>query len=181
MNTKFKTLKLSNMRSILFVFGLSVIVLAVSCTKKEPRYASTQEGNTATVKMNNGWWVNVSIQGQPGNLSPTPFFFATYNTASNSPDSLWVDDLGNFWDFKVVVAANYPALTFAANQVFNNYYADTVTIVNGKILPKAGHSRTGNVTDSLYLEVTFSDDVPAFGNTYIIAGTARTGFDEDDY
>lgn len=169
------------MNKILFALFISVTVLAVSCTKKQPDLASTQIGNTATVKMNNGWWVNVSVQGTPGNLSPTPFFFATYNTASNSPDSLWVDDLGNFWDFKVVAIANYPALTFAANQVTNFYYADTATITNGKILPKAGHSRAGNLTDSIYLEVKFSDDVPAYGNTYIIAGTARTGFDEDDY
>jgi hypothetical protein len=169
------------MHKILFALFISVMLLVVSCTKKQPDFASTQIGNTATVKMNNGWWINVSIQGQAGNLLPTPVFFATYNTASNSPDSLWIDDLGNFWDFKVVATANYPALTFAANQVLNNYYADTVNITNGKILPKAGHSRAGNVTDSLYMEVTFSDDVPAYGNTYIIAGTARTGFDEDDY
>ncbi|HLY70233.1 MAG TPA: lipid-binding protein, partial [Puia sp.] len=166
------------MQKILFGLFISLMILAVSCTKKQPDLASTQIGNTATVKMNNGWWINVSIKGQSGNLFPTPVFFETYNTASNSPDSLWIDDLGNFWDFKVVATANYSALTFAANQVFNNYYADTVTITNGKILPKAGHSRAGNVTDSLYLEASFSDDVPAFGNTYIIAGTARTGFDE---
>jgi hypothetical protein len=169
------------MYKILFALFISIAVLTFSCTKKEPRYASTQEGNTATVKMNSGWWVNVSVQGQPGNLNSTPFFFSTYNTASNSPDSLWVDDLGNFWDFKVVVTANYPALTFAGTQIPNFYYGDSATVANGKILPKAGHSKAGNVTDSLYLEVTFSDDVPAYGNTYIIAGTARTGFDEDDY
>ena len=168
------------MRQISFVILISMISI-VSCTKKQPDYASQQTGNTATVKMSNGWWINVSIQGQAGNLFPTPIFFATYNTASNRPDSLWIDDLGNFWDFKITATANYAALTFSANQVLNYYYSDTVTITNGKILPKAGHSRAGNITDSIYLEAKFSDDVPAYGNTYIIAGTARTGFDEDDY
>ncbi|HLX92850.1 MAG TPA: lipid-binding protein [Puia sp.] len=168
------------MIKIFFALLITVICL-VSCVKKQPDLASPQIGNTATVKMDNGWWVNVSIKGQPGNLFPTPVFFQTYNTASNTADSIWVDDLGNFWDFKVTAVANYAALTFNVTGAFNNYYADTVNLANGKILPKAGHSRAGNITDSIYMEASFSDDVPAFGNTYIIAGTARTGFDEDDY
>jgi len=131
--------------------------------------------------MANGWWVNVSMMGNSGYLTPTPVFFATYNNAANSPDSLWIDDLGNFWNFKVAAGVNYSALTFQVTGAINTYYLDTVDIANGKILPKAGHSRAGNVADSIYMEVKFSDDVPAYGNTYIIAGTARTGFDEDDY
>jgi hypothetical protein len=169
------------MRRILLAISITTIFLIVACTKKQPSYASLQAGNTATVKMANGWWVNVSVQGQAGNLNSVPFFFATYNNAANSPDSIWVDDLGNFWDFKVTAAANYPGLLFQTAGALNNYYADTVVIANGKILPKAGHSRAGNITDSIYLEAKFSDDVPSYGNTYIIAGTARTGFDEDDY
>jgi hypothetical protein len=163
------------------LFAALIATLLVCCTKKQPNYASLQTGNTGTVKMANEWWVNVSVKGNPGNLSPTPFFFTTYNTTSNSPDSLWIDDLGNFWNFKVTAVANYSALTFQVNGAINNYYLDTVVIANGKILPKAGHSRAGNITDSIYMEAKFSDDNPAYGNTYIIAGTARTGFDEDDY
>ena len=160
---------------------VAIVVFLVSCTKQTPNPSSAQSGNTATVKMSNGWWVNVSLKGQPGHLFATPVFFQTYNTASNSPDSLWVDDLGNFWNFKVVATVNYVNLTFSAKGVMNDYYADTVNINNGVVLPKAGHSRAGNITDSIYIETQFSDDSPPFGNTYIIAGTARTGFDEDDY
>ena len=170
------------MSKILFgTFIIAIITFSVSCTKGIPNPSSAQSGNTSTVKMSNGWWVNVSIKGQPGNLFPSRIFISTYNTSSNSPDSLWVDDLGNFWDFKIVATANYSNLTFSAKGVMNNYYADTVNINNGIILPKAAYSKAGNITDSIYMEAQFSDDSPAFGNTYIIAGSARTGFDEDDY
>ena len=169
------------MRKILFGTLIAMAAFLFSCTKQIPNRSSAQAGTTATVKMSNGWWVNVSVKGQPGNLFSTPVFFQTYNTASNSPDSLWVDDLGNFWNFRIVATANYANLTFSAMGITNKYYADTVNISNGKVLLKAGHSRAGNITDSIYMETQFSDDSPAFGNTYIIAGTARTGFDEDDY
>jgi hypothetical protein len=165
---------------------LAIAILAItaalvsSCTKTMSDYPNLS-GNTATAKMSNGWWVNVTVSGQPGNLLPKPVFFQTYNTSSNSPDSLWLDDVGNFWNFKIVAVANYSTLSFKANGVLNDYYADTAIIMNGKILPKAAHSRTGNVTDSIYMEAQFSDDSPAYGNTYIIAGTARTSFIEDDY
>jgi hypothetical protein len=53
-----------------------------------------------------------------------------------------------------------------------------VNLTEGKILPLAGKSRSGNVTDSIYFKANFSDDP---SNTYVISGTARTGFIEDDY
>ena len=160
---------------------LAALIFLAACKKTSMQangYASTQFGNTATVKMSNGWWVNISLPGL-GNLTPTPVFFSTYNTAANSPDSMWLDDLGNGYVFKCVVAVNYPALTFSATNSINIYdSAETVNILNGKVLPKAGHSRAGNITDSLYMQAIFSDDLT---DTFTIAGTARTGFDEDDY
>ena len=35
---------------------------------------------------------------------------------------------------------------------------DTARIANGKILPKGGHSKTGVATDSIYMEIQFSDE-----------------------
>lgn len=171
------------MRKILLGISIASVLLAVSCTKGVPDYASSQFGNTATVKMSNGWWVNISLPGL-GNLTSTPTFFATYNTSANNADSIWIDDLGNGYGFKCTVALNYTGLTFNVANSLNQYIdgnGDTstlVTILSGKILPKSGHSRTGNITDSIYFQAKFSDDAT---NTYIIAGTARTGFDEDDY
>ena len=170
------------MRKIIFVILIVAgAFLLNGCSKATPSVYPNLSGSTATVKMSNGWWVNVSLKGQPGNLLPKPVFFETYNASSNVSDSLWIDDLGNFWNFKVLTTADYSSLTFKGTGLINTYYSDTANVNNGKILLKAGHSRAGNVTDSLYIEVQFSDDQPAFGNTYIISGTARTGFIEDDY
>lgn len=160
---------------------VSSVIIFNGCSKTSPSVYPNLKGGTATVKMSNGWWINVSIMGQPGNLLSKPVFFQTYNASSNVSDSLWIDDLGNFWDFKVLATSDYSNLTFKGSGLINTYYSDTVNINNGKILLKAGHSKSGNITDSIYMEVQFSDDQPAYGNTYIITGTARTGFIEDDY
>ena len=199
-----------NMRKILSgIFILTVVVLT-SCSKEDKDtqpngYASTQFGNTATVNMSNSWWVNISLPGT-GNLTPLPIFIQTYNTVANTTDSMWVDDFQNLAiayydgypyslgtgpdslaglgvDFKCEVAVNYSALTFnTTNSV--NYYGDTtttlVTIIGGKILPKAGHSLAGNVVDSIYFQATFSN-APIPADVFTISGVARTEFNEDDY
>jgi hypothetical protein len=81
---------------------------------------------------------------------------------------------------------DYTNLTFNATNTSNAFYvadptagyAATVTFTDGKVLPKAGHSLAGNITDSIYVKAVFSD-TPA--DTWTITGTARTGFIEDDY
>ncbi len=129
--------------------------------------------------MSNGWWVNYSLGGTA--QLPKPVFYSTYNTAANTTDSMWIDDLGLFWDFKGTVAIDYKSLTFSNPMCINTYYVDTAKVANGKVLLKAGHSKTGVATDSIYFEIQFSDDSPTYGNTYIVSGTARTGIIADDY
>src|SRR5580704_9717051 len=108
------------MRIVSIAVVAGIILLWLSCTKGVPNFASTQTGNTATVKMSNGWWVNISLPGL-GNLTPTPIFFETYNTASNSPDSMWLDDLDNGYGFKCTTAVNYSALSFSVTNSKNLY------------------------------------------------------------
>lgn len=159
------------MKKILISLSVVLSIIAISCKKTLPDY-----GHTATEKASNGWWITFTLGGvDVYNLGHQ--FFSTYNTSLN-PDSIWIDDLGHTWNFKCKTAINYPALTFSTTSSQNTYYNDTVTIQNGKILLKAGHSKSGNVTDSIYMEATFSDDPT---DKYIISGTARTGFIEDDY
>lgn len=172
------------MKKAIITFTAIVAVFAFSCKRTLP-----DNGATATPKMSNGWWVTYSVDGvvQP----PGTVFITTYNTAGNTTDSLWIDDLGDFWDFKGTVGANYSALTFSNPLCLNDYYGDTAKVANGKVLPKAGHSKAGNITDSIYFEIQYSDDdtldingdpQPApYYHTYIVSGTARTGFIEDDY
>ena len=158
------------MKKINILLILIVLVAAVSCKK------TYTPGNTVAVKAANGWWVTFT-QGGVDVYSLGHFFLSTYNTSAGD-DSLWIDDLGNSWNFKCKAKIDYNTLLFSTTNAQNEYYNITVNIANGKILPKGGHSRSGNITDSIYFESNFSDDPT---NTYVISGTARTGFIEDDY
>ncbi|HEY0433095.1 MAG TPA: lipid-binding protein [Chitinophagaceae bacterium] len=158
------------MRKIFFAV-IAIITVSLCACKKD-----TKPGATVAVKTANTWWVTFTLDNQDvyglGN-----FLMTTYNTAAND-DSLWVDDLGNSWQFKCKAKADHTNLTFATANSQNQYYDITVNLAEGKILPKAGHSRSGEPTDSIYFKATFSDDPT---NTYVISGTARTGLAQDDY
>lgn len=156
------------MRKILLLICLPTLFLATACKK------TYDVGQTATPKMSNGWWAALYQGGAP---LQDPVFFSTYNT-SGSADSMWVDDLDNGYQFKCKVKVDYKTLTFSTTGSQNESYNITVKIMNGKVLPKAGHSRSGVATDSLYMQAIFSDDPTT---TYEIRGTARTGLIEDDY
>lgn len=158
------------MRKKLFGIFIAISILSISCKKE------LKPGETAAVKAADGWWVTFTLGGADVYGLGT-FFMNTYNTSAND-DSLWVDDLGNSWQFKVKSKIDYNSLTFSTTNAQNQYYNITVNIADGKILPKAGRSKSGNPTDSIYFKATFSDDPT---NTYVISGTARTGFIEDDY
>jgi len=157
------------MRKILFSILIVAAGMFLSCQK------TYESGKTVASKPANGWWATVTLNG--ADIGAGTFFMDTYNTSAND-DSLWIDDLGNFWQFKCKTKIDYSKLTFSVANSANEYYPITVNISNGKILPKAGTSKAGNKTDSIYMEANFSDDP---GNTYVITGTARTGFIEDDY
>jgi len=153
-----------------FIAIFIITLISLSCKK------DFKPGETAAVKTANGWWVTFTLDGADVYGLGT-FFINTYNTSAND-DSLWVDDLGHSWQFKCKAKVDYSNLTFATTNAQNQYYNITVNLTEGKILTKAGHSKSGNVTDSIYFKANFSDDP---SNTYVISGTARTGFIEDDY
>ena len=158
------------MRKTLKTAFIIIALVSFSCKKE------TTPGETAAVKAANGWWVTFTLDGSDVYNLGT-FFLNTYNTSAND-DSLWVDDLGHSWQFKVKTKIDYSTLTFSTTNAQNEYYNITVNITDGKILPKAGRSKSGVATDSIYFKANFSDDP---SNTYVISGTARTGFIEDDY
>jgi Lipid-binding putative hydrolase len=158
------------MRKTLFAISIVITIFSISCKK------DFNPGNTAAIKAANGWWVTFTLDGADVYGLGT-FFLNTYNTSAND-DSLWIDDLGNSWQFKCKVKVDYNNLTFSSTNSQNQYYNITANFTEGKILAKAGKSRSGNAADSIYFKATFSDDPT---NTYVISGTARTGFIEDDY
>ena len=158
------------MKKIIPIATFFFLALMTGCSKNLP-----DVGVTAAAPVANEWWVTFK-QGD-NDLLGTHVKIATYNTSDNK-DSIWVDDLQNTWSFKCKAKADYKALTFETNNAQNEYYDIQVKITNGKILRKAGISKTGNITDSIYLEATFTDDPD---NKYTLSGTARTMYAEDDY
>jgi hypothetical protein len=105
------------------------------------------------------------------------FKIATYNSSAND-DSIWIDDFQNGYQVKFKAKADYTNLTFATSNAANQYYPITINLTDGKILLNAGHSKSGNVVDSIHMQLEFSDDP---GTIYEMNGGARTRFAEDDY
>jgi hypothetical protein len=170
------------MRSIAIIAIGMCLVLISACDKKN----LPDKGATYAEKVSNEWWVTVTPQLGPNN---DVFKITTYNTSMN-PDSIWVDDLTNIWPFKCKAKIDLANMTFSAANSGSQYdikvagsnpaqyYRPTVNIASGKILPNAAKSLSGNTTDSIYMELEFSDDP---GTKYVIAGSARTRFSEDEY
>ena len=160
-----------------FVAIVFASFLFIACNKNLPNV-----GGTSTQALANEWWVTYTVGGADV-LGIGHVKIATYNSSANN-NELWIDDMGNLdtsYSFKVKATADVNNLTFSATNATNiNYstgssYPQTVSITNGKVLLNAAHSRTGNVTDSIYMEANIS------GTTYVISGYARTRWPEDDY
>ncbi len=101
----------------------------------------------------------------------------TSNTSAADGTQILIDDKENIWDFKV--KANVSGMSFSTEDT-QNLRGDSITISihNGSIVTDGGRSIfTKTVVDSIYFEAVFSDDP---GETYIIAGHYRTGFEEDE-
>lgn len=152
-----------------------------SCKKDLP-----DVGGTAAQNMANEWWVQTKLDG----VDLTGFLkIATSNTAADG-NEIWVDDLKHIWPFKIKAQANFNTLTFSATNMESLYlitpigpnppppYFPEVTITEGKVILNGGHSKVGNITDSIYMKIEFSDDP---GTIYEITGHGRTKFIEDEY
>lgn len=175
---------------------IAILIIAaafsISACRKLPA-----PGETATVKMSNGYWVT-AYSSVNGIVSLTPpnsgmynhIFINTYNTTDNTTDSIWVDEMdgiGNLnsnnagYDFKVTAAANYTAYTFGSSGYLGNWSDNNSTsaeIVKGVIFPKGGKSPTGIATDSIYMQVVFQGNT---ADTLTIEGVAFTGYAGDNY
>src|SRR5690606_23907739 len=112
-----------------------LLTLLVSACKKD------EIGGTATQKIAGTWYVTASPLNLDGDVIAEDafgighFFLDTYNTADNSPTSIWINDNGAFWDFKGKIQADIDNLTFLGTDIENIAYEDSeFTIKNGKIL-----------------------------------------------
>ena len=100
----------------------------------------------------------------------------TFNTVENKKNLFWVND-DSLWGYQIK-AQGTDGLTFASIDGKSIKYGEDATISAGKILNGVGHSKTGNATDSIYMEMEFVSDP---GVVYIVSGHKRTRWPEDDY
>jgi hypothetical protein len=146
------------MKKMKCILIAGLILMGISCQKLE----FTKEYN-ATYPISGDWTITVT----QGTDSYGPYFMKIYNT-SYSKDSVWIDDNLNFWQTKTKAKIDIKNLTFSGTEEENEYYPSQVSYANGKVIGK----------DSIYFEVTFSDDDPAYGNVYIYAGHRKLSYEE---
>lgn len=149
---------------------LGVALIFSACSKK------ADVENTGSEKMAGEWFT----QYFAGGAALTDHHkLITYNTSDPLSGKLWVDD-HEVWTFKAKFDVDLNAMTFRAGDNIDNvaHAGVKIKVYEGKVIPRAGRSRSGNVVDSIYLKVEFSDDP---GVVYEIKGHQRTGFFEDEY
>ena len=178
------------MKKVLYLATLLLCaVFTTSCEKEEI-------GATETVNLAGEWYVTVDAVDESGNVVFTDdelfglgrINILTYNSASNNPNEIIVDDLGNFWEFKVKATCDQNALTFATNTTADNNLVDgyedvNVTISSGKIVKDGGVQNNGSKADYIEFYVSFSDD-PYPGKygyaKYHVYGVRYSGLVEND-
>jgi hypothetical protein len=143
------------------------------------------------------WFVTYSVDGTEVSQGHVPLI--TSNTAANVATEILISDYivaadlgGSFWSYKCKAQVDVATKKFSADQSDSHVmiededgnptpYDININIMNGAIFPKGGLSKTGVVVDSIYFEMQFSDDSPAYGTTYVVSGHRRTGFHDDEY
>jgi len=172
----------------LFLYIITLSVIASACEQDDPNIQSTN-----AKQMAGEWFVTYSLDGADVGGGHTAMI--TSNTAANLATEILISDYvdpnaktGNFWSYKIKAQVDPTTKTFTASEststaLINNEtpYPIKVNVLNGKIIPLGGRSRTGVVVDSIYFEIQFEDDSPAYGNTFVVSGHKRTGFDADEY
>lgn len=172
-----------------FAAMLLTMTLTTSCEKEEV-------DNTATVATAGQWYVTIDAVDESGNVvfEDADLFelgqhlLLTANTAANKATEMIVDDLQNFWGYRVKVTVDPVNMTFATNTTENNnlvagYEDINVSITGGKIVLGGGKQKNGSVTDTIEFYVTFSDDVypEAYGYAkYHVYGVRYSGLAEND-
>lgn len=148
--------------------------LTTSCEKEEI-------GGTASESLAGDWYVQANIV-EDGTVYEDPyeigrFHIVTYNTAANNPNELWIDDLSNFWEFKIKASADVNSLTFSATDAQNAYYDCTLTVTNAKIIKNGGTQNNGSKADYITMDIEFSDSP---GTIFRLEGVRYSGLEEND-
>lgn len=158
------------MKKIICLLVLTTTVFLGSCKK------DFNPGGTQVQSLAGEWWVQVDTGSGYGT---DYYLISTYNTAANSASEMWIDDGGNYYQFKGKVSTDVTNLTFSGKNIQNTMYDITFNIANGKVTKGGAIAPgSGDKTDAIYFEAQFSDDP---GTTYKFKGYARTRFPQDDH
>jgi len=84
----------------------------------------------------------------------------------------------SYWGYQLKLEGEKDLTFKGTDGIDISQYNSDAVITNGKILIDAAKSKTGNVTDSIYMEVVFASQPD---DTYVISGHKRTRWPEDDY
>lgn len=166
-----------------YIYILLAMVVALGACDPNDTIEDYKTEYTSVGEMLAGeWYVTYTVGGD---VWASNSKISTFNTAADNGNEMWIDDDGNFWGLKSVIKCNPENNTFSAAAADELYYGITVDIVNGKVLPGAGTTAAGNVTDSIYFEITYNDIDSDTGEldptTAIVGGVRRTGFLEDEH
>ena len=146
------------MKNIFKFLAVSLLLVGFASCEKE------KIGGTAVQDMCGEWYVQVDGVDSNGNVTmEDPFDMGvfelyTYNTNADLATEMYIDDYGNFWDFRVTVNVDYANKTFSASNAVDDYNDILVDIVNGKVVKDGATSMAGYTTDAISFMVAFEDD-----------------------
>ncbi|PIF31456.1 lipid-binding putative hydrolase [Flavobacterium sp. 9] len=153
------------------LLALSITLVFTSCNNDG--YDEYKPLVTPSIEMNGDWYIDGS------NTSKVLFQHSSFVTSDTNEgnNTMYIDDR-TIGYLKGKITVDTKSLTFSTTNSPNLIDEGTFTITEGKILKGAAHSKTGNVTDSIYFKGVFS-----YAPTEIItfAGHKKTGFLEDNY
>ena len=173
------------MKKVIILLSALILGVVTSCDIF-PR-ETLEPGETATIEMAGEWYVTCDLIDANGDVfySGADFFgleehfiILTYNTAANRPDEIVVDDLENFWEFRVKCSADIDTKTFHVENGEDYLNGDFVTL-SGKIVENGTTTPSGMPADYIEITCTFgSDPYPTeYGYAgYRLSGWRNTGF-----
>lgn len=144
---------------------------------------------SSTYPISGQWWVKLDVETGPNEWSEVVGYskLLTFNTASNSMDTIWISDLdpsngfaASLWDFQVKCPIDLTDNSFGMQDSAINIVEDyniKIKVYDGFVSLGDATSISGVETDSINFKIVFEDDP---GSVYRISGHRRTGFVEDD-
>ncbi len=151
------------------LFSFALIVSFVSCDQEE---SIADPSSIVTEAVRGTWVVDMTWDGSFYDHNT----INTYNTSSLADNEIWIDDLKHGWGLKAKVNFDLGTLTFSASSADELYYGVTVNVTEGKIIKGGATAPSGDVVDSIYFKVEFSD-IP--GEIWEYSGYKSTAKIED--